>query len=575
MEISPSEIESVLSVDVGSVNTRAVLFDLVGSSYRMLAASMVPSTHLAPIRDVQEGVISAIHHLEEITGRILLDANHKLILPTSLEGTGVDHILASSSAGLDIRIVTVGLLNEYSLANIDRLTGGTYARIVDRFSLNDPRKPEDRLNAFIQSEPDLVIIGGGTNHGAGRAVLRMVEQVHLAVRASQSTRRPEILYAGNETLKEKVDETLGKLTTVVTAPNVFPFSSSSDMGPVEEILTQVLNSIRAGRYKGFSELEKMTGQPIISTAGAESRIIRFQSLQQSSEKTVLGINIGSSASHFITANRGDVHTSVYGGLGVGEAMAETVDRLGLDAITRWLPMDIKSNSARDYIWQKSLFPSTIPMDGETLEIEQAVARAILAEMRRDYLGLPSACPDNFEPVLVSGAVIAQAPTFQQSLLMVLDGLQPTGVTTIFCDRYGLLSALGSAAVTNPTLVVQVLESGILTNLGTIISPMIKAAQGETVLHVRLSEDNGVNHEYDIRKGDIVRLPLELNKTARLSIKPLKRMDNFTGSRNLKVVGGELGLIIDMRGRPINLSSDPTVRLENSIRWTRSLQEVLS
>jgi len=572
----PTDItaESFLCVDIGSVNTRAILFDLVGTTYRMMAAGLAQSTFQAPIRNALEGVSAAICHLEEITGRVILDASHGLIIPSSETGDGVDHILVTSSAGVDVRIVTMGLLEEYSMACVESLAEGTYSQVVDRFSLNDPRKPEDRLNDLIQSSPDLVILSGGTNRGASRSVLKMAEQLHLGLQACQKEKRPVVLFAGNEILKDRINEILGGLTSVIPAPNVMPFSETEDTGSAEEALTRVLNSIRASKMAGFGDLEKASGSIILPTAGAEARIIRFESLQQNPDLNVLGVNVGSAASHFLSSQDGDNHTRVYRGLGTGHAAAETLNTLGLDAIMRWISLDIPENMVRDYLWQKSLFPAGLPMDNETLEIEQAVARAILFDMKRRYAGMPNNLLPFSEPILVSGAVIAQAPALQQSLLMILDGLQPVGVTTILCDRFGVLPALGAAASVNPALVVQVLESGVLTNLGTVISPVIKARQGEPALRVRLIEEDVPEKQFEICKGDIVRLPLAINKPAKLVIKPLKHMDPFPGSRNLRVLGGELGVVVDLRGRPLYSSSDPETRRNNSQNWQKSLKECL-
>ncbi len=566
--------ESILSIDIGSVNTRAVLFDVVGSSYRMLSAGYAPSTFQAPLRDALEGVSAAIRNLEQNTGRVILDASHSLIIPTSETGEGVDHILVTSSAGIDVRIVTIGLLEEYSLACVESLAARTYSRVVDRFSLNDPRKPEDRLNAFIQASPDLVILAGGTNRGASRSVLKMTEQLHLWLQACQKEKRPAVLFAGNENLKDRVTELLSSLTKVHTSPNVMPFSETEDTGSAEENLTRVLNSIRAARMAGFADLEKVSGSQILPTAGAEARIIRFESLQQDPELTVFGVNVGSAASHMIASIDGEMRTNVYRGLGVGQAAAETLKNVGLEAITRWISLDIPDNLVRDYLWQKSLFPAGLPMDNETLEIEQALARAILFDMKRRFTGMSNNLLPYSEPILVSGAVIAQAPALQQSLLMILDGLQPAGVTTILCDRFGVLPALGSAAAVNPAMVVQVLESGVLTNLGTVISPEIKAKPGEPALRVRLNEEDGPEKLYEICQGDIVRLPLTVNKPAKLTIKPLKHMEAFPGSKNLRVVGGELGVVIDLRGRPLSIPSDPETRRKTYLHWQNTLKECL-
>jgi hypothetical protein len=579
MTLPANEFESILAVDIGSVNTRAVLFDVAGITYRMLAAGSSPSTHLAPIKDAQEGVAAAVHQLEEITGRNLLDAERRLITPSSFVGSGVDRLVLTSSAGSDVRIVAIGLLEELSLASVEKLAGGVYSRIVERYTLNDDRKPEDQLNAFIQSEPDMVIMAGGTNRGAGRAVLRMVEQLRLELQACQPEKRPSVIFAGNEALADRVKETLEKFSTVQIAPNIRPFASNEDIVPAEEIVSQAASKIRSQNLIGFTELEKISGTPIIPTASAEARMVRFQSLKTEPSRTVLGVNVGSAASHLSASSNGKMDNSIFRGLGVGQAAAETLNRVGLDAILRWLPVDISGSNVRDYLWQKSLFPAGIPMDVETLAIEQAVARAILSEMKRVCRNSQFHVMSEFEPILASGAVISQAPTPQQTLLILLDGIQPGGIATILSDRFGVLASLGASAMINPEMVIQVLESGVITNLGSVISPIFKAKDGEVVLKIRLTEENASEQEYEFCQGEIARLPLGMGKTAKIQLKPQKNMEAFPGfnrfSSGFKVIGGELGVIVDTRGRPVRIPSDPVLRCERNTKWINSLQEYLT
>ena len=45
------DIEILLAVDVGSVHTRGILFDVVDGQYRLVATGRVPSTAGAPLFD--------------------------------------------------------------------------------------------------------------------------------------------------------------------------------------------------------------------------------------------------------------------------------------------------------------------------------------------------------------------------------------------------------------------------------------------------------------------------------------------------------------------------------------------
>ena len=43
---------SLLAIDVGAANTRAVLFDVIEGEYRFVAAGIAPTTAEAPFKDV-------------------------------------------------------------------------------------------------------------------------------------------------------------------------------------------------------------------------------------------------------------------------------------------------------------------------------------------------------------------------------------------------------------------------------------------------------------------------------------------------------------------------------------------
>ena len=70
-----------------------------------------------------------------------------LITPSQPNGSGVDALVVTISAGPTIRTVLVGLLKDVSLESARRLTESTYARIVETIGLNDRRKPEQQIDS--------------------------------------------------------------------------------------------------------------------------------------------------------------------------------------------------------------------------------------------------------------------------------------------------------------------------------------------------------------------------------------------------------------------------------------------
>src|SRR5512140_36803 len=93
---------SILAVDVGAANTRAVMFDVVEGEYRFVASGIAPSTAEAPYKDVSEGVRNAIENLQAILGMPLLDGSRDLITPSQPNGSGVDGMVVTISAGATI-----------------------------------------------------------------------------------------------------------------------------------------------------------------------------------------------------------------------------------------------------------------------------------------------------------------------------------------------------------------------------------------------------------------------------------------------------------------------------------------
>src|SRR4030065_2864409 len=106
---------SLLAIDVGEINTRAVLFDLVEARYVFLAVGSSSTSLQAPHYHVGEGIRQALKALEEITGRRLLGENDQMIMPEQEDGSGVDRVVATLSAGPPLKLLGAGPVEGGSL----------------------------------------------------------------------------------------------------------------------------------------------------------------------------------------------------------------------------------------------------------------------------------------------------------------------------------------------------------------------------------------------------------------------------------------------------------------------------
>jgi hypothetical protein len=569
------DAESVLAIDFGSLNTRALLFDVVDGQYHFIASSTAQTTAGAPFHDIGEGMHIVLQHLQEVTGRTLTGIGAGLIMPSQPDGSGIDRLFLTCSAGKDLNLATMGLLSDVSLLSAQRLAGTTYGRLVESVGLNDHRKVENQLDAVIQSAPDVVIVSGGTERGATRSVNKLVELLVLASRVLPKENRPRILYCGNGAISKRVKEALERETEVVVAPNIRPSIDQEDLSPAEHTLAEITANIYRKRIGGLEGAVSISSAPLLPSAYALSRMMRFSSRFSDLPKPTLGVDLGSGSTILAAAADGFSQQSVFRPFGTGTGLHGVIKAIPLERITRWLPVEIPADDVRDYLQQKTLFPASLPLTRETLAIEQALAREILRYAARRSAERWPGTPFSFERIFISGAALTQLPSHLQSLLITLDGIQPVGVNIFMLDPYGLSQALGAIAGSNTLLPAQIIESGAYANLGTVLCPVSDSKPGTLILKMKITYEDGRDTRLEIKQGSLVSLPVRNGQTVHLDVDPQHGavLDPcIPGLRRFKITGGLCGAVVDARGRPLQLPEDPARRMEQLQRWTRALED---
>ncbi len=581
MDTTTVSAKSLITVDIGNTITRALFFDVVSGRYRFLASASAPTTAAAPLFDVTEGVWRAIEELQTITSRTFFTEKEGMIIPSTQDNQGVDVMVATMSAGNSISVVTVGLLDNVSLLNAEHLAQTTYAEVIAKISLNDRLTSSERINLLIEKRPDIIIIAGGTDKGASKSLLSILESIGLSSFLLDDSLRPHILYTGNEELQEEVKKGLDKISKLHIAPNIQPVLGKENIHPAQNELNEIYKDVRKRQTGGIRDIISWTEGNFTSTASALGRVIRFLSEKYEPEKGVMGVDIGSYATVLAAATSGEETLRVFPNLGVGAGSTGVLENSSLEEITRWLPLHIPEQDVRDYINNKSAYPSSLPAESDHLEIEIALAKQALRIAVKKTIPSIHKRPSAFkslmppiEPFIGSGRILTNAPTRAQSLSILLDGLQPTGVTTLALDQNGILPGLGAASEINPLLTVQVIESNTFLNLGTIIAPIGYARPGTPILRIRVNREDGRTFTREIKYGSLTVLPIELGEKVSLHLRPLHRFDVGMGgpgkSGKVNAVGGSLGIIVDTRGRPLPFSLDPEKNWKRNDTWIKTL-----
>jgi hypothetical protein len=91
--------------------------------------------------------------------------------------------------------------------------------------------------------------------------------------------------------------------------------------------------------------------------------------------------------------------------------------------------------------------------------------------------------------------------------MLLDALEPVGVSQIALDTGGIAAALGAVATVRPLAAAEVVEYDAFLNLGTVVAPLGTARLGEVALRVKVCYPDGQETQEEVSYGSIKVIPL--------------------------------------------------------------------
>ncbi len=288
----------------------------------------------------------------------------------------------------------------------------------------------------------------------------------------------------------------------------------------------------------------------------------------SSSSTVIVLDIGSHRTHVAMGKYGKVSSENFDhGVGL-EAWNIARQPHGMETIQSWMQQDIDDSVIENYLANKSLYAEIIPTSHEEVMIEQAVARSILQGVAKELV-FPWA---EVDMLVVTGAVLTQTPIVAQTVSMVLDGLAPVGTIQLIYDPNLLLMACGGAFEAWSPKDYRIGRSQLhqsLQPLGTIVGLDTSPGGHQRLAKVTLDTGLDQNQSLEVRVGEILQLPLPESDQGTLQVVGA-HSQTVKQAVEEQAVGGEAGLVIDGRGRPLQLPADDRQRRAQLVQWDRQL-----
>ncbi|MYA22353.1 MAG: methylaspartate mutase [Gemmatimonadetes bacterium] len=587
------DLNVVIATDCGSTTTKAILIEKKDEGYRQTFRGEAPTTVEAPFEDVTRGVLNAIQEVEELSGRQILNGE-RIITPAD-GNVGVDIYISTSSAGGGLQMVVAGGVLAMTGESAQRCALGAGAIVMDALAANDGRLPHEKIERIRQLRPDMVLLSGGTDGGTVSHVVELAEFISAAdpkPRFGAGFKLP-VIFAGNEDAREEVENALGGKMALTVTENIRPVLEEENLDPARHVIHDLFLEHVMAQAPGYRKLMDWTSAPIMPTPGAVGEIMQTIARQQGIN--VVGVDIGGATTDVFSVFDDVFNRTVSANLGMSYSVSNVLAEAGLDQIMRWVPFDIEEADLRDRIKNKMIRPTTIPQLMQELQVEQAIAREALRlafdQHRALAVGLKGVqskrtLADVFEQgatgeslvemmaldmLVGSGGVLSHAPRREQSCAMLIDAFQPEGVTRLAVDSIFMMPHLGVLSTVDERAATEVFERDCLIYLGTCVAPVGEGKDGEVCLQYEIDLPSG-RQTGQLQIGQLQWIPLADGEEVEVSLQPARRWNVGAGpgqALNARVRGGIVGLVLDGRGRPIQMASDQDRRRQIS-DWQQAL-----
>jgi hypothetical protein len=380
-----------------------------------------------------------------------------------------------------------------------------------------------------------------------------------------------VLYAGAPQYVEAVRRMLYGVADVTRVDSLV---SQAQLGSISIAVGTLHERNVMQRIPGYARLQEWASVEPVATATSLSSLVRF--LAQHYAMNVTAVDVGGAATTVMLAGeQGEFVPNVNAGVGVASGLGAILQQAGIQRVARWLPFSISEDELRQFVMDRMLHPQALPMSVRELQISHAFAREAMIltiEMARKNAVEES----DADLILATGGVLAHAPKYGQVALMLLDALQPRGVTSLVLDKTMLISQLGAVATIAPITAVQVNENDAVTHrLGTCVVPYGQLQPGQVAITVGVEYNNGRKQNVEVMTGSIEVIPLRANEQAMLTLFPAPTVDIGLGPGERaraaeEIDGGLVGLIIDARGRPFTLPTDEAERQARLLQWMQAI-----
>lgn len=231
----------------------------------------------------------------------------------------------------------------------------------------------------------------------------------------------------------------------------------------------------------------------------------------------------------------------------------SVQRPDTSKVLSWLPFKAGISEVANYTNNRRIYSNVLPIYPRDLYIEQGLARESLVRFQESQEGLEIG-----DRLVITGSIFTTSPYVCQSLLIILDSLEFSGKLDVLLDRLGCLV---------PLEILRQYEPGIFDQIPPKFQPsflgsLLRFPNGAQV-EINLGFANPLR--VNVERSSLFMFPLKGGDKASLSV-----FEKSKKPAKFEISGGEVGCIIDCRGRPLSLPADTARRISALKEWEESV-----
>ena len=490
-----------------------------------------------------------------------------------------------------------GVVRSMTGESAQRAALGAGAIVMDILASNDKRLYHEKVKRIRQLRPDMVLLSGGVDGGTVSHVVELAEIIKTAnpkPRLGMNYKLP-IIYAGNKESQNNISETLDESTDLIMVPNIRPTLERENLKPSRDKIHDLFMEHVMAQAPGYNKLMEWTDHPIMPTPGAVGKMIK--KISDVEDISVVGVDIGGATTDVFSVFDGEFNRTVSANLGMSYSICNVLSEAGVSNISKWVPFDIDEKKLTNRIANKMIRPTTIPQTLEDLKIEQALAREALRlsfiqhkEFAVSLKGVQQerTISDTFDQkssgetivdmlkldlIVGSGGVLSHAPRRSQAMRMIIDSFLPEGFTEIAVDSIFMMPQLGVLSTFHEKAALEVFHKDCLIKLGTCVAPLGQFKNGKSLFNYSIIINDEIE-QGTLHFGEIKLIKANLGMY-KCKIVPEKNINIGFGKGELfegEINGGEVGIILDGRGREISFDLDIKTRIDQILNWSENTLE---